>query len=149
MALPFDAGDAFAFDKPALHPCPHLEGHRCGIHAQLAARGFSGCVLFDCLGAGQRVMSELFPGADWRRDPGLRAPMAEALHRLRRIHEALELLSAAATLDLPPQDEAMRLRLIAGFHPAEGWTRATLERFDLAGARRELTLFLEGLRAHL
>lgn len=149
MALPFDAGESFGFDKPALHPCAHLDGYRCGIHGQLAARGFPGCARFDCLGAGQRVMAELFPGADWRRDPELRAPLAEALHRLRRVHEALELLVAAASLDLPEADEAARRDLLARFHPSVGWTRESLDGFDLAGARKDLNGFLERLRAHL
>ena len=42
---------------PAGKPCPNLrEDFRCRIHEQLAERGFPGCVVFDCFGAGQRLV---------------------------------------------------------------------------------------------
>lgn len=149
MALPFDAGQAFAFDKPALHPCPNLTGYRCGLHTRLTASGFAGCARFDCLGAGQRLMAEVFPGADWRRDPDLRAPLAEGFALLRRIHEALELLVAAERLELPAALATERAALRARFNPEEGWTRSSLIAFDLVEARQQLAGFLARLRDHL
>ena len=55
VATAFDASEDFAFSKPAGARCPHLAGTRCAIHAERPARGFSGCVAFDCHGAGQRA----------------------------------------------------------------------------------------------
>ena len=150
MALPFDRGDDFARDKPALHPCPHLHGgFGCGIHAGLTDAGYGGCARYDCKGAGQRVMRELFPDADWWRDPGLRAPLADAFATMRRIHEALVLLNAARALPLPAPLAEDREALIALFHPPADWTPATLAAFDLPGANRGLTAFLRALRAHV
>ena len=150
MALPFDAGEAFARDKPALHPCPHLDGgFGCTIHNHLTGAGYRGCAIYDCRGAGQRVMTEVFPGADWRRDPGLRAPLAEAFARLRGIHDALELLEAAGALVLPPGLDAERRALVALFHPPADWTQAGLADFDLAAARRRLAGFLRALKDHV
>jgi hypothetical protein len=63
----FYSVQGFAFDKPAYSACKYLTlENRCAIHTGLAARGFSGCVAFDCYGAGQRVTQELFNGMSWR-----------------------------------------------------------------------------------
>ena len=56
VALPFTASSDFAVGKAAGEPCRNLtQDHRCGIHDRLRESGFSGCVVFDCYGAGQRV----------------------------------------------------------------------------------------------
>lgn len=149
MALPFDKGEAFALDKPALHPCPHLSGHGCAIHDRLQPSGFRGCVLYDCLGAGQRVVQEVFAGADWQQDATLRAPMAEALGILRRIHAGLELLGAAESLALPEALAAERQALIALHHPEVPWSPESLRRFAVSGAETRLRAFLAALRPHV
>lgn len=146
MALAFDKGESFAADKPALHPCPHLADYRCTLHDRLAQAGYAGCLRFDCLGAGQRLMAEVFPGADWRADPALRAPMAEGLALLRRIHAALELLVTAQALPLTPDHRREHAALLALFHPETPWTAARLVAFDLPGAERRLRVFLAALR---
>lgn len=149
MALPFDRGEDFARDKPALHPCPNLAGHACAIHDRLAAEGYGGCVRYDCLGAGQRVVAEVFAGADWRQDATLRAPMAEALGLMRRVHSGLELLVAAEALDLPPALDAERQALRALFDPAEAWSATALLEFAVSGAEARLAAFLAALRPHV
>ena len=149
MALPFDKGEDFAFDKPALHPCPHLDAHICSIHADLDARGFHGCTLYDCLGAGQRVTQEVFAGADWQRDASLRAPMAEALAILRRVHAGLELLQASAALPLPPALAEERSTLHAAYHPEAEWTLQRLTDFASSPLPQRLQRFLAALRPHV
>lgn len=146
MALAFDAGEDFADDKPALQACQHLAGHACTIHHRLDSAGYSGCGRYDCLGAGQRLMAEVFPGADWRRDPALRAPLAEGFAILCAVHGALELLVAARALPLPGAQMEEHAALLALFHPPEAWTAEALARLDLAGARARLRRFLAGLR---
>lgn len=90
----------FALDKPPGVPCPHLgASFRCAIHDRLRDRGFPGCAAFDCFGAGQRVASERFPGADWRADPGLAGPMFRAFGTLRALHQGLWLLREARGLE--------------------------------------------------
>jgi len=110
VGLAMDRGAAFAIDKPAGVPCPNLSGHACKIHATLGARGFAGCVRFDCAGAGQRTVA-LFAGASWRDDPDLLAPMLDTFRHLRRVHELLELLVAAGTLPLTAREKARRRSL--------------------------------------
>jgi hypothetical protein len=138
----FDKGDAFAFDKPAGLPCPNLSGHRCRIHETLAARGFAGCVRYDCLGAGQRATA-LFE-ASWRDDPGLAAPMAEAFRRLREIQEIRAQLAAA----LVHFQDAGIARDIAALDArlSQGWTRDSLSGFDMAAARASFRDILGQLR---
>lgn len=92
----FDAAQGFGFDKPAHQPCLHLQAdHRCAIHDHLAAKGFPGCVTYDCYGAGQRVTQKLFGGASWRKSPEDAARMFEAFRAMRALHELLAMLAYA------------------------------------------------------
>jgi len=97
---PFDALQGFGFDKPAETPCQHLcADHRCGIHADLVERGFSGCVAFDCLGAGQRLTAAAvarFDSADWRHRPDVARWLFAAYPRVREAQEWLARLHLAA-----------------------------------------------------
>ncbi|MFG1916855.1 pentapeptide repeat-containing protein [Micromonospora sp. NPDC048898] len=98
----FAASADFAIDKPAGQPCPHLRrDHRCGIHAELRQRGFPGCTVFDCFGAGQQVAQVTFGGRDWRDAPETLPAMAQAFAVLRPLHELLWFLTEAVALRLP------------------------------------------------
>jgi len=95
----FAASSDFALDKPAGHACPHLGGDfRCGIHRDLRERGFAGCTVFDCLGAGQRVSQVTFGGRDWRSEPEIAARMFEVFPIMRQLHELLWYLTEALAL---------------------------------------------------
>lgn len=70
VALPFAASTDFAIDKAAGSPCRNLQSNfRCGIHNSLRQRGFRGCTVYDCFGAGQKVSQTTFNGIDWREAP--------------------------------------------------------------------------------
>jgi hypothetical protein len=88
----------FALTKPGGVACPHLREHRCSIHPRLRDEGFSGCVAYDCFGAGQRVTAEVLAGRDWRTDPEALADARDALPRVRRWHEVAWYLDRAAEL---------------------------------------------------
>ncbi|MET9803868.1 pentapeptide repeat-containing protein [Streptomyces sp. NPDC006368] len=123
VALPFSASADFAVDKPAGTPCTNLrEDSRCGIHTRLRDRGFSGCTVYDCFGAGQKVSQVTFGGRDWRRDPGTARRMFAAFPVVRHLHELLWYLTEALTLpsarDLRGEtrrllDETERLTLLS------------------------------------
>ncbi|MDF2231043.1 hypothetical protein P2H44_00600 [Albimonas sp. CAU 1670] len=147
VALAFDRSPLFAFDKPAGEPCRHLSGHACRIHPRLEAEGFGGCVRYDCLGAGQRVVQQVFAGRSWREDPALLAPMMEAFRALRRARELSQLLDAAARLPLTPEQAARRAALSLALDPPEGWTRAALAAFERGPLPAEVSAFLRALRA--
>lgn len=127
VALPFAASADFALDKPAGKPCPNLgEDHRCGVHASLRERGFTGCTVYDCYGAGQQVSQVVFGGRDWRTAPADDArrmfevfPVVRQLHELLRyVTEALE-LDAARPVHAGLLDALERTERLAGSSPDE------------------------------
>ncbi|QFG26038.1 pentapeptide repeat-containing protein [Actinomadura sp. WMMB 499] len=96
VALPFTASADFAVDKAAGRPCTNLlADSRCGIHAELRDRGFAGCTVFDCFGAGQKVSQVTFGGRDWRRDGDTARSMFAVFTVMRDLHEVLWYLADA------------------------------------------------------
>jgi len=143
LALAFDAGALFGLDKRAGEPCPHLDGcGRCGIHGERDARGFGGCVAYDCLGAGQRVTQELFGGESWLANPSLAQPMARAFAAVHRAHALLQLLQEAGKLPLSIGDSRWRARLEAALTAAGGEDRA------IDALEVETRVFLRRLRRY-
>lgn len=144
VALAFDRGALFGFDKAAGEACAHLTVcGRCAIHRSRARRGFGGCVGYDCLGAGQRVTQDLFGGRTWRDDPALLAPMSEAFVVVRRAHDLLMLLRQARRLPLSGNERRRSAELAASLVAAEA--SAT----EVAGLEVEARGFLRGLRRYL
>lgn len=146
MALAFDEGEDFGFDKPAGLPCPNLNGHMCGIYGSLKSEGFSGCERYDCLGAGQRVSQELFPAQSWRDDPELAEPMIDAFARMREVQTLLELLEASGKLDLPDSYEARRQSMMSALAPEGGFTQETFDSPRVDDALASALPFLRELR---
>jgi uncharacterized protein YjbI with pentapeptide repeats len=94
----FSASSDFAIDKPSGVPCPNLATHDfgCTIHDELRERGFAGCTVYDCFGAGQRVVQGHFNGRTWRNSPETRAEMFATFEVVERLHELLWYLADAA-----------------------------------------------------
>jgi len=65
---------------------------------QLRVRGFKGCTVFDCFGAGQKVSQQTFAGISWRDDDAIRVSMFAVFPLVRRLHELLWYLDAASRL---------------------------------------------------
>jgi hypothetical protein len=147
LALALDAGPAFAIDKPAGLPCPHLSRHACGQYSGLRAAGFSGCARYTCLGAGQIVVQEVFAGASWRDDPALIGPMSEAFRVLREVQDLRSQLAAAAALPLTAEQVVERDAL--GACLAGPWTAVRLAEFDPVKAQTAFRAFASGLRESL
>lgn len=136
VAPAFARSADFAIDKPAGQPCPHLRGDfRCGIHDQLRPRGFPGCEVFDCFGAGQQVSQVTFGGGEtWQ--PAMFAAFAV----MRSLHELLWYLTEAAAL--APSD-----RLSQAFEETSRLTAGTPEelvRLDLDAHRQRVNALLTG-----
>ncbi|WP_327296904.1 MULTISPECIES: pentapeptide repeat-containing protein [unclassified Streptomyces] len=99
VALPFTASADFAVSKSAGRPCTNLQSDfRCGIHTQLRDKGFPGCTVYDCFGAGQQVSQVTFVGRDWRQAPETAQRMFDTFPVVRRLHELLWYLTEALTL---------------------------------------------------
>jgi hypothetical protein len=106
-------------------------------------------VIYDCLGAGQRVVQELYPGRSWREEPELLDEMWRALTALRGVHELILLLGEAAKLPLSVQERTTLGRLQGELEPAGGWTAASLERSSPDPLARQVGEFMRALRRHL
>jgi uncharacterized protein YjbI with pentapeptide repeats len=125
VAPAFSASADFAIDKAAGRPCPNLRAdNRCQIHAELRQRGFPGCAVYDCFGAGQKVAQVTFGGRDWRSRPETAAQMFEAFRLMRQLHELLWYLSEAVAL-APSEPLARELR--SALDDTEQLTRSTAE----------------------
>ena len=144
VALPFSASADFALDKPAGKPCPNLRGdHRCGIHDRLRGKGFTGCTVYDCFGAGQKVSQVVFGGEDWRggsREHSRR--MVDVFPVVRQLHELLWYLTEALTL---PAARPLRAELDRARERTEALTRRTpgeIAALDVAAHRQEVNVLL-------
>lgn len=150
VALAFYRSDSFPIDKANGEPCPNLNtAGRCGIYATREKHGFSGCLDFDCLGAGQRVTQELFAGRSWQQDPALLGPMTRAFVAMRQIHELRVLLETVKRAPLSEKDRATLATFEAELEPAEGWSASSLAAFKDEDASERIRDFLASLRSYL
>ncbi|WP_108260082.1 hypothetical protein [Mangrovicoccus ximenensis] len=147
LVLAFDKGKDFAFDKNPCEPCRNLSGHDCSIHDRLAQEGFPGCVAYDCLGAGNRVVQEVFGGQSWQQEPRLTRVMMEAFSGMCEVHKRIDLLRAAGTLPLEPRDEQARRSFLDRLEQHR-WSGTELNEFE-AGLALEIDIFFHGIASHL
>jgi len=150
VALAFDRSEMFAFDKAAGECCRHLERDgRCSIHAQLAEKGFSGCVAYQCDGAGQRVVQEFFKGRSWQEDPALLSPMLAAFSDMRAVHKQLVLVRAAKKLDISKSSQEKLALITQDLNPEDGWTAESLSRFVRGSRLTDIQNFWRSLADEL
>jgi uncharacterized protein YjbI with pentapeptide repeats len=139
----FSASADFAIDKAAGQPCPHLSpGFRCGIHRQLRPRGFPGCAVYDCFGAGQKVAQVTFGGQDWQQAPRTARQMFAAFTVMRQLHELLWYLAEALAL---PAARPLRGELRRALEQTErlsGSRAGALVALDVAGHRQQVNALL-------
>ncbi|GLZ39750.1 pentapeptide repeat-containing protein [Actinokineospora sp. NBRC 105648] len=132
----FAASADFAIDKPAGTRCPNLlADHRCGVHDTLRDRGFTGCTVYDCFGAGQQVVQVTLGG-----EPSARA--AEVFPAMRDLHELLWYLTEALTLAAA---DGVRADLLAVRQETELATAGTVDeiaRFDVRALRERVNALL-------
>lgn len=99
VALPFAVSADFPVDKAAGTPCRNLlTEFGCGIHAELRPRGWVGCTVYDCFGAGQQVTQHTYGGRTWRESPELAREVFEVFPVVRQLHEMLRHLLEAEAL---------------------------------------------------
>jgi hypothetical protein len=135
VAPGFVRGADFAIDKAAGEACPNLAADsRCGIHAELRERGFPGCAVYDCFGAGQRVVGLLGPVRS--------AEMFGVFGVLRQLHELLWYLGAVRELAGAAPAHGAAGRLAADIGGLAGGTPAELLGADIAGRRDEVRAVL-------
>jgi len=125
-------------------PCPHLQtDSRCGIHPTLRERGFRGCTVYDCFGAGQAVSRVVFGGVSWREAPETAQQMFAVFPVVRDLHELLWYVTEALTLEL---DAGLRAELDACLVRTERLAasdRDTLLQLDVAAVRPAINALLQ------
>lgn len=143
VALPFARSNDFAFTKAAGDPCVNLQGDfRCGIHTTLREKGFPGCTVYECFGAGQKVAQVTFHGTDWRAEPGSARLVFDVFATMRHLHELLWYLTEA--LDLHPSGP-LAAQLRAALDATERLTLAepeTIAGVDVAAHRADVNTLL-------
>ncbi|MEU8689353.1 pentapeptide repeat-containing protein [Streptomyces sp. NPDC048665] len=144
VALPFARSADFALNKPAGTPCANLRrDHRCGIHADLRTKGFTGCTVYDCFGAGQKVAQVTFGGQDWRTGSEEHARrMFDVFPVVRQLHELLWYLTEALGL---PAARPVHADLRRTLEETERLTRQSPEELaalDVAAHRQRVNVLL-------
>lgn len=147
VGLVFVKGDEFAFDKQVGVPCPHPQAdNRCDIYFDRPARGMTGCVGHNCLGAGQRATA-MFDGRSWRDGQSVAVPMFTAFWLLRELHELY--LQVMFTAGLPLTAE-QRIRITdcgAWLNDLPSWSYDQLLAFAAGPRRNEIRVILRELSA--
>ena len=139
----FVASSDFAIDKPAGTPCPHLgSDFRCGIHADLRPRGFAGCTVYDCFGAGQHVTQVTFGGHDWRSTPEVAELMGEVFPVVRFLHELLRYAVEALTWPAAAAVHPELAAAVAELDVLSGEAPDVLVTLDVAARRAEVNALL-------
>lgn len=89
-ALTIIASSDFAINKVAGTPCSNLKSDfSCQIHSSLREKGFKGCTVFDCLGAGQMVSKVTFNGQNWRENPEVAEKMFRVFPIMEQLYEMI------------------------------------------------------------
>ncbi|MEV6741624.1 pentapeptide repeat-containing protein [Streptomyces sp. NPDC051104] len=144
VALPFARSADFAVDKDAGTPCRNLQGDfRCGVHSELRQRGFSGCTVYDCFGAGQKVSQITFGGRDWRSGDREHARrMFGVFPVVRQLHELLRYLTEALTLPAARPVHAEVRRMLEETERLTLLTPEELGELDVGAHRQEVNVLL-------
>ncbi|MDQ0113864.1 pentapeptide repeat-containing protein [Paenibacillus harenae] len=152
VSLPFSASVDFGMDKSAGQPCPSLrDDFRCGVHDTLRQRGFRGCTVYDCFGAGQKVSQITYGGRSWREAPDTARQMYEVFPTIWQLHELLWYLAEA--LRLARDDDTIKGALLSAFEETERLTLmkpSEILSIDIAKHRADVNVLLlqasEGVR---
>lgn len=132
VALAFTASADFPVDKAGGVPCKNLEENfRCGIHQNLCPSGYSGCTVFDCMGAGQKVSQHTFGGKSWKDRPESAIQMFQVLPIMQQLQEMIFYLTQA-------MERLGEGELEENLHKS----RQTIERLTLAPAESLLSIDL-------
>lgn len=144
VAPAFSASADFAIDKPAGRACPNLRADfRCSIHSTLGQRGFRGCTVYDCFGAGQKVAQATFGGQDWRRSPAVAPRMFAAFQVMRQLHELLWYLREALALEPARRLSGELATAYASTAELTGGDADALAELDVAAHRDRVNALLQ------
>lgn len=153
VVFAFDKSDEFAIDKEAGETCQNLETNgsdcgKCKIHSTLKQDGFGGCISYDCHGAGQHLIQDVFKGKTWIDDPALLPDIMDAFRGMQIVHELILLLQTANRLPLSALETEKYNKYMDRLCPENGWTERSLLKLETSDFRLEVNEFLLSLRHH-
>ncbi|WP_449537650.1 pentapeptide repeat-containing protein [Ferdinandcohnia sp. Marseille-Q9671] len=100
VALPFAKSADFACNKDGGTPCSNLKtDYSCSIHSNLRSKGYRGCTVYECFGAGQKVSKVTFGGKEWRGNQEVAAEMFDVFPIMQQLHEMLYYIHEALQLE--------------------------------------------------
>ena len=149
-AFGFTRSSDFAEDKPAGSPCRHLdERFACTIHEVLPSRGFRGCTVFDCFGAGQTVSQRLFAGVNRQDRPDVRDRMFSAFAVVKELHEMMWHLLEAQERTYDPETADDARKLVESLASLTGRSVDELESIDIDRIRASVRTILAEVGAEV
>lgn len=149
-AFGFSRSVDFAEDKPAGSPCRHLGSNfSCSVHKGLRSRGFRGCTVFDCFGAGQVVSQQLFSGVSWRERPDTQRHMFSAFKIVKQLHEMLWYLIEAQERTYDPDTAHEAHELASTIAALVGGGQADLFTTDIDAIHRAVRAVLMEISAEV
>lgn len=143
VALPYAKSADFAFNKEGGTPCRHLcSDFRCEIHQNLREKGFRGCTVYECYGAGQRVSELTYVGKDWRENQAMKEEMFKVFPIMQQLHEMLWYLYEALHRE---ETKSIMEELKLAFSQTDGLTKLSPEKIlelDVTGHRANINELL-------
>lgn len=151
VALAFDQESGqFGYDKPAGRACRHLDKtdhYQCQIHDRLDSQGFSGCLKYQCYGAGPYVIDMLENKNNWQQQSDFLPDIMASFLKTRQIFELLQLLQTAEMqLELSETDQTTMSKFIDQLMPEQGWSYDHLMVFNIEKTRQKIHSFLAGFK---
>jgi hypothetical protein len=144
-AFGFTRSADFPVDKAPGDPCRNLaDDFSCTVHESLRPRGYRGCTVFDCAGAGQRVTGQLYGGVDRHQRQDVRVEMFAVFRVVRQLHDLLWYLAEGAVRRFRPEASAA---LVERIEDAIGQGPTAVLGLDLVGLHGEVRAVM-GRRFH-
>lgn len=98
-ALYFSKSEGFPNNKPAGKPCTNLmSDYSCAVHKNLMQYNLKGCMAFDCLGAGQKVTSDIYGGVSWKDRPEAASEIFKVFLAVWQLHQMVWYLAEASAV---------------------------------------------------
>lgn len=113
-ALYFSKTEGFPNDKPAGKPCTNLmSDYGCAVHNKLMQYNLKGCMAFDCLGAGQKVTSDIYGRVSWKNQPERAEEIFRVFLAVWQLHQMVWYLAEAAAI-VPAEELADQITALIG-----------------------------------
>lgn len=99
VSLYYSSINGFPINKDVGKTCINLAGDfKCKVHENLNEKGLKGYIVYDCIGAGQKVAQVIYSGHDWKEKSGHSKEMFNVFINMKQLHEMLWYLNESIRL---------------------------------------------------